>query len=92
MTQAYTLFLAKHCRLKQRCLDIALNSNVKDLNKLKPRLCLDSFHLPKAIYVLLLEVISVNYHHYLNAFNAVLSTFYVVGRLHLLVITSGTSP
>ena len=83
---------AKHCRLQQRCVDIACNNNVQDLNKLKPRLCLDSFHLPMAIHVCLLEVISVESHHYLNAFEPVISTFYIVGCLHRLVITSGTSP
>ena len=57
-----------------------------------PRLCLDSFHLPMAIHVWLLEVMSVDYHHYLNVLKPIVSTFYIVGRLHRLVITSGTSP
>ena len=88
MTQACTLFLANHHRLKQRCLDIACNKNVQDINKLNLRLCLDSFHLPMAIHVWLLEVITVNC---LNAFEQDISTFYVVSCLHRLVVTSGTS-
>ena len=91
MTQACTLFLAKHRSLRQRCLNIACNNNVQDLNKLKPRLCLNSFRLPTDIHVWLLEVISVNYYHYLNAFKPVISMFYLVGHLCRLVITSGTS-
>ena len=84
MNQACTPFLAKHRILQQRCLDIACNNNVQDLNKLKPRLCLDS--------CLVIRSESVNYHHYLNAFQSIVSTSYIVGRLHKLVITSETSP
>ena len=65
---------------------------MQDLNKLTLRLCLDSFHLHTAIPVWLLEVISVNYHHYSNAHKSVTSMFYSVGCLKGIVITSGTSP
>ena len=90
MSQACTLFLAKNRRIQERCLDIACNNNMQDLNKL--RLCLDTFQLPTAIYVWLLEVISVNYHHYLNMFEPVVSSFYVVGCNHRLVFPSVTRP
>ena len=86
MTQACPPF-SETSHITARCLDFACNNNVQDLNKLKLRLCLDSFHFPTAIHVWLLEVISVNYHHYSNSFEPVVSTFYVVGRLHRLVFT-----
>ena len=75
MNQACTPFLAKHRILQQRCLDIACNNNVQDLNKLRLRLYLDSFHLPMYPSVWLLEVLSVDYQHYFNAYKPVIRTF-----------------
>ena len=45
-----------------------------------------------AIRVWLLEVIAVDYQHYLNTFKPVVSTIYVEGHLYRRVFTSGTLP
>ena len=55
---------AAHVTLHQRCLDIACNDNMQDLNKLQLRPCLDSFLVPQDTQVWLLEDLSVNYQHY----------------------------
>ena len=92
MSQACTLFLAKNRRIQERCLDIACNNNMQDLINSDSGCALIHFNYLMAIYVWLLEVISVNYHHYLNMFEPVVSSFYVVGCNHRLVFPSVTRP
>ena len=51
MTQACPPF-SEASHITARCLDFACNNNVKDLNKLKLRLRLDSFHLSTDVEII----------------------------------------
>ena len=92
MTQACTRAQMQQCIKRQRCLDIACINNVQDLNKHKthtmPWFILYTYtHLVRS-----LEVVLVDYQHYFNAYELVVSTFYVVGRLYWAVFISGITP
>ena len=73
-------------------MDIACNNNMQDLINSDSGCALIHFNYLMAIYVWLLEVISVNYHHYLNMFEPVVSSFYVMDCNHRLVFPSVTRP